>query len=141
MRAVQEQTRKLASVLWYGVSGIAPYRGRICLDCLLLPDGQVLITEANARISNSMYAFGVLEQVKSRFAGGKAAVLMSNEHTTLKSFEELRWNIGHLLYVAGRGGLIPYHVRAMPVGKCGLIAVAPTYHEALEMLCDGERQL
>ncbi|KKU07824.1 MAG: hypothetical protein UX10_C0005G0030 [Candidatus Magasanikbacteria bacterium GW2011_GWA2_45_39] len=141
MEAVQEQTRKLASVLWYGTPGIAPYRGRICLDCLLLPDGQVLITEANARISNSMYAFGVLEQVKRGFAGGKVVVLMSNEHTRLKSFQELRWNMGCQLYTAGRGGLIPYHVRAMPGGKCGLIAVAPTYREALEMLTEGECHL
>lgn len=141
MEAVQQQTRKLASVLWYGASGVAPYRGRICLDCLLLPDGRVLITEANARISNSMYAFGVLEQVQRKFARGKVAVLMSNEHTMLTSFKELRWNMSHMLYTAGRGGLIPYHVRAMPGGKCGLIAVAPTYPEALEMLTEGERHL
>ncbi len=132
--------RPILQVIWE-----TGYRGTINLDLALLPNGESRLLEFNARVSNSLYAYGVLQRVKSRFAEG-CTIYFGNVHGVDPRIDHYAIARHHLqepglMYMGGGNpGVQLYHVHKLaheidgePLNACGQIVIGRDFDETTSL--------
>ena len=101
-------------------------------------DGQIFALECNARLTASTYPLAIASQLKGRNWG---IVMLNGIPTSAKNFGDLRGKLGDRLFRPDDGGLLPFNIRLMTLKDpcCGMIAVAPSLPEALELMEEAKR--
>ncbi|MBD3310895.1 MAG: hypothetical protein GF349_00145 [Candidatus Magasanikbacteria bacterium] len=121
------------------------YRGKIGLDLLLTEYDDIFLLECNARTSNSMYTAGVHRSVVENFDSG-VVVAMANVSVrkSIKDYSEARALLDDLFYHGNStSGVLMYHTPliSLGLGKAGLIAIAPTFDQAVDLFHQAELRL
>lgn len=101
-------------------------------------DGEIFALECNARLTASTYPLALAAQLKGRNWG---IVMLNGIPTGARGFTELRDRIGGQLFRPEAGGLLPFNIRLMTLREpcCGMIAVAPSLPEALDLMEEAKR--
>ncbi len=134
------QASRLAQLYW----GIG-YRGFLSLDSVVTPDGQVFLTEANARFTGSTHLYSQIARRVARIgdpAEGVVVQMVSLPSFRIENFDELLEMLsaeGLALKPGSRRGVLPVTPVVHGNGQVVFAAVADTEAAAVELIHCAQR--
>jgi hypothetical protein len=155
---MKEITCRLAEYSSKRITRFIGTQGYDFLMCPGPPDGEVYVTECNARVTAATYPIAVSKQLEGRRSeatigepngGINWGVKMYNAvPTSCRSFAELKERLGarsrhgRTALFQGTYGAIPFNIRLMGLDSpcCGIVAVGDSIQEA-EALMDDVREI
>lgn len=127
------QTQMLAKAL-----GDAGAVGSYAPNFLITRQNQAVLVELNARIPLSAFALAIVQQVKGAIGDGFITHYVNVPGKwPFAQVKHVLKNAGILIERpngAATWGVVPFNVGLLPHGKCSLVAIAPTWPDARQVM-------